>query len=447
MMMFVVPSIHVLRNNDKVMLYNRDNVKKIVISSQQYETLLQSIHADALKEGKYGIEDSDPAKETVFAGLVKGVFYTETYKQVTKPLSDYIKGNLKMVYLFITDKCNMRCVYCYKDANQISPGSQRAKLDVQKVKRLIDIFAEMKIQELAFTGGEPMLSKEIFELGEYAAGKGLYTCLLTNGTLITPANASRLKCFNVIKISLDSAVAEINEVTRGKGTTNRIKHGIRLAKANGNIVVIECVVNSCNYDSIEKTIHEVYEDLEVDEIRFTYMEPIGRGKNNPLLFNRPYGISQEQIIKAHWNAVGKKLSKFLQGMLPSVSKCMNGCGAGISEIMVECDGSTYPCRMFQHPDYYMGNLLEESIWNMQQKENFAKLRDKLDVDQIKECSKCAYKYLCGAGCRPAHKGFTDDYLVNYPEWCDMTWKNMEFVLWLQEGFDPFTGETISHAVE
>lgn len=440
MLGFVVPRIHVLKNNDKVMLLNRDNVKKTVLSVQQYKSLLQIIHADNLKPGKYAVEDNDPDLNTVFTALVKGFFYSDHYKPVVKPLSSYMKENLKMVYLFMTEKCNMHCIYCYKDSEQISSGSQYSSIDVNKVKRLIDTFADMKIKELAFTGGEPLLVREIFELGEYAASKGLYTCLLTNGTLVTPENAPRMKCFNAVKISLDSVIPEINEITRGKGVTERIKRGIRLAKMNENRVVIECVVNARNYDTIERTIRELYRELCVDEIRFTYMEPIGRGKDNPLLMDRPYGETQEHIVKAHWDVVGGKLSKFLQGMLPVDSKCMIGCGAGINEIIVECDGSTYPCRIFQDPAYCMGNLLEESLCDMQQKESFIALRENLSVDRIKGCCDCTYKYLCGGGCRPAHKGFTDDYLINHKDWCDMTCKNLEFILWLQEGIDPFTGE-------
>ena len=442
MLTFVVPVIQVLKNHDKVMIMNRDNIKRHVISAEQYQALLSAVGSDELKPGKYTIEDNTPAAEAAFGCLIKNVFHTEGYKPVVKPLSSYMNNghSLKMVYLFMTSRCNMRCIYCYRDAKHVVAGTRSAGVDVPKVKRLIDILADMNIAELAFTGGEPMLVKEIFELGAYAREKGIYTCLLTNGTLITPENVSRLSCFNVVKISLDSAVASVNEITRGKGTTELIKRGIRLVKGQGIKVVIECVVNRSNYETLEQTIRELYMDLGVDEIRFTYMEPIGRGKDNSLLMDGPYDVSQRKIIKAQWDVIGEKYSKTTQGNLISNSKCMTGCGAGISEIMVECDGSTYPCRLFQQPEYYMGNLLEESLSEMQQKSSFQALREKLAVDSVKECMDCSYKYLCGGGCRPAHKGFTGDYQVNARQWCDMTRVNTEFLLWLQERIDPFSGK-------
>ena len=442
MLTFVVPVVQVLNNHDKVMILNRDNIKRHVISTDQYQSLLSAIGSEELKPGTYTVEDGSPASETVFACMVKGVFHTEAYKPVVKPLSNYMNNghSLKMVYLFMTSRCNMRCIYCYRDAKHVVGGERSTGVDVPKVKRLLDILADMHIAELAFTGGEPMLVREIFELGEYARAKGLYTCILTNGTLITPENVSKLACFNAVKISLDSSVASINEITRGKGTTDLIKRGIRLVKEQGIKVVIECVVNNSNFDTLGQTIQELYTDYGVDEIRFTYMEPIGRGKDNSLLLDRPYDTSQLQIIKAQWDVIGEKYSKTTQGNLISNSKCMTGCGAGISEIMIECDGSTYPCRLFQQPEYYMGNLLEESLSEMQQKPSFRTLRETLAVDSVKECKECSYKYLCGGGCRPAHKGFTGDFQVNARQYCDMTRVNTEFLLWLQERIDPFTGK-------
>lgn len=440
MLTFVIPVLHQIKHSDKVLIVNRDNLKRNLTSLQSYQDLLAAIQEDELKCGKYEISPEDPAAKTVFECLVKGVFYAKETETHPKGLVVKAAGKPKMVYLCITSQCNMQCVYCYKDAVHISQSHQVIDLDIPKVKQLIDEFADMCVTEVVFSGGEPMLANGLFEVAAYAKSLGIHTCLLTNGTLITPANVNQLACFDTVKISLDSVVASENEQTRGKGMTDRILRGMKLVKEQGLKLIAECVINKSNYDSLDNTISVLYKQIGVDGIRFTYMVPVGRGENNALALDIPYDVSQKHIVDMHFRALGERYMDVIGDSTFSICKPLVGCGAGINEIMVECDGRTYPCRMFHNDNYYMGNLFQETFQEMQQKDSFQAFRRSIMVDAIEDCKDCTVKYMCAGGCRPAHRGFTGELRTNYPQWCLMTHKNLEYLLWLQENINPITGQ-------
>jgi len=106
-----------------------------------------------------------------------------------------------------TAACNLRCVHCYY-SEQIAHGGDGA-LTTTEAKAMIDGLADFQAPVLLFSGGEPLLRADLFELGEYAAARGIRTVISTNGTLIDEATAQRIKQagFSYVGISLDGIEA------------------------------------------------------------------------------------------------------------------------------------------------------------------------------------------------------------------------------------------------
>lgn len=101
-----------------------------------------------------------------------------------------------------TNQCNLKCSHCYQDA-----GSQKdAELTTAEGKKLIDEIARAGFKIMIFSGGEPLMRPDIYELVAYAASKGLRPVFGTNGTLITKEAAQKLKDSGAaaMGISLDS---------------------------------------------------------------------------------------------------------------------------------------------------------------------------------------------------------------------------------------------------
>jgi MoaA/NifB/PqqE/SkfB family radical SAM enzyme len=101
-----------------------------------------------------------------------------------------------------TKACNLRCIHCYYTAKaQPDPD----ELTAIEAKAMIDDLAAFGVPVLLFSGGEPLLRNDLFQLGIYAVQRGLRTVISTNGTLIDRNAADRIKeaGFSYVGISID----------------------------------------------------------------------------------------------------------------------------------------------------------------------------------------------------------------------------------------------------
>jgi AdoMet-dependent heme synthase len=138
--------------------------------------------------------------------------------------------------------CNLQCTHCFISC---APGNEaHAMLDFATVHRWLAEAATLGVREYYFTGGEPFLNRELFEMVEATLRQGPVT-VLTNGVLITRATAERLAHVGAaseysldLRVSLDGYDAASNDPIRGAGTFARILTGLRhLAEAGLSPVV------------------------------------------------------------------------------------------------------------------------------------------------------------------------------------------------------------------
>ncbi len=114
----------------------------------------------------------------------------------------------------MTRRCNLACIHCYTDS---SSRDYPDELTTEEAKLMLKDLADFRVPAVLFSGGEPLLRHDFFEVAEYAAGLGLRLTLSTNGTTITLPVAQRLKDtgFSYVGISLDG-IGPTNDVFRGK---------------------------------------------------------------------------------------------------------------------------------------------------------------------------------------------------------------------------------------
>ncbi len=127
----------------------------------------------------------------------------------------YSKVSGPVIFWTLTNRCNLRCTHCY---NYSGPESATEdELSTAEAMVLIDDLADMGVPLIIFTGGEPLLREDIFELARYAAGKGIGVALSSNGTLITADSALQIQESGIsyVGISLDGADAETHNRFRG----------------------------------------------------------------------------------------------------------------------------------------------------------------------------------------------------------------------------------------
>ena len=111
-----------------------------------------------------------------------------------------------------TNQCNMFCSHCYREAGEKAQG----ELTTAEGKKLIEEIKKAGFRIMIFSGGEPLMRPDIFELIAYATKVGLRTVLGTNGTLITAEVAAKLKAAGVmgVGISLDSLDQQKHDTLR-----------------------------------------------------------------------------------------------------------------------------------------------------------------------------------------------------------------------------------------
>jgi len=95
------------------------------------------------------------------------------------------------IMLEVTDKCNLNCNFCFNKL-RINQRGIAEDLSTENIKKIIDKISTFAVKIVRFTGGEPLLRKDIFELMEYAYEKGLKVWLNTNATLITKGNVCKI---------------------------------------------------------------------------------------------------------------------------------------------------------------------------------------------------------------------------------------------------------------
>jgi Fe-coproporphyrin III synthase len=176
----------------------------------------------------------------------------------------------------ITSNCNLKCVHCY---NNSGAGRDSNEVTTREAKAVLDDLADFGVPSVLFSGGEPMMRGDLFELMEYAVGKGLGVVISTNGTLIGEDEAKRIKDVGVsyVGVSLDG-IGEINDKFRGsEGAFERAANGIRNCQAAGVRVGLRLTLTKRNVQDIDR-LFDFFDDNGIERACFYHLVPSGRGE-------------------------------------------------------------------------------------------------------------------------------------------------------------------------
>ena len=174
-----------------------------------------------------------------------------------------------------TNQCNLTCSHCYQDAGE----AKEAELTTQEGKELIDGIARAGFKIMIFSGGEPLMRPDIYELVSYAASKGLRPVFGTNGMLITEEVAQRLKEAGAMAmgISLDSLDEEKHNTFRGNPEAYaRTIEGMKNCRKVGLPFQIHTTIMDWNKEEICDIIDFAVEMGAIAEYSF-FLIPVGRG--------------------------------------------------------------------------------------------------------------------------------------------------------------------------
>lgn len=311
-----------------------------------------------------------------------------------------------MVYIEVTNSCNLSCMHCYNRAGKRADN----ELTKKEMYKLIDELSTSNILFLAISGGEPLLRNDIFDILRYAKEKKLEIILSTNGTMINKEVVKKLKDIGVttIQISLDSSSAEKHDLFRGvKGTFEKAIKAIKLLnKEKGMEVTICTSVSKFNAHEIEDIIKLVIK-LKCKRYRILFLIPAGRALGN-LKFLILTKNKMEEVAK-RIALLGNKYKNeiYIYKEMPYDFISKGGselCTATRSICKIDAEGNVYPCPFFC--DFIAGNIRKNKFINIWHNSPIFKMFRELTVKG--KCASCKYYPKCEGGCRAASYYYNGD---------------------------------------
>ena len=331
----------------------------------------------------------------------------------------------------ITRRCNLKCVHCYAHAKNIPFDNE---LSTTEGKNLIDDLAEFGVPVILFSGGEPLVRKDLPELTGYAVKKGMRAVISTNGTLITPQTARTLKDIGLsyIGISLDG-MEEINDRFRGvKGAFKSALEGIENCKKAGIKVGLRFTINKSNAGQIPE-IFKLLEEMDIPRVCFYHLVYAGRGselvkedlsheesrKAVDLILALTKQLHDKgdlkEVLTVDNHADGPYLYLRLLRENPEraqevldLLKMNQGNSSGIGIGCVSWDGEVYPDQFWRH--YSFGNIRNRpfsEIWTDTSDPLMKKLKEKKKY-ATGRCKTCRWLDICAGNFRVRSEAVTGD---------------------------------------
>jgi len=365
------------------------------------------------------VEASDPLR------------YGRRAKDLPSHLLQFSADKKPVVVWNVTKACNLRCIHCYATADN-KPAEN--ELTTEEGFRLLEDLAQFGCPVVLFSGGEPLVRPDIFDLIAYAVRLGLRAVLSTNGTLIDHALAKELKKFGLsyVGISLDG-IGEVHDRFRvSKGCFEKVIQAIENCQRESLKVGLRFTINKFNAEEIPK-VFDFVDEMKIPRICFYHLVYAGRGTKL-----MEYDLSHEETRKWVDYIIDRTKELHDKGHKVEVLTVDNhadgpylylrmkregnpraeevyqlllmngGNNSGVGIGCVSWDGEVHADQFWRH--YSFGNVRKRpfrEIWMDTSDPLMAKLKEK--KKHVKgRCAKCRFLEVCGGNFRVRAEAATGD---------------------------------------
>ena len=357
--------------------------------------------------------------------------YNRESGRLPSHLLQFSRDKKPVVVWNMTRRCNLRCVHCYSSSQNIRYGNE---LTTAEAKAMIRDLATFGSPVILFSGGEPLMHRDLPELARYAVDQGMRAVISTNGTLITRQKAAVFKEIGLsyVGVSLDGMKVTHDHFRGVEGAFDTAMKGIRTCRDLGLKVGVRFTINRHNvadvpaiFDLLEKEniprccfYHLVYsgrgskligEDLSHDQTRALLDLIMDRTKD---LFSR--GLEKE-ILTVDNHADGPYLYLRLQKENPGraaevleLLKMNEGNSSGNGIACISWDGEIHADQFWRGISF--GNVQTRpfsEIWTDTGNELMAKLKDKKPY-VTGRCAQCRWLEICAGNFRARSEAVTGD---------------------------------------
>jgi MoaA/NifB/PqqE/SkfB family radical SAM enzyme len=293
------------------------------------------------------------------------------------------------VYFDFTYLCNLECRHCITNS---SPRAEKInELRSDRIKTIMDELASIGVLELGIGGGEPLCHSDLFSFLTHARTLQLNIVLTTNGILVTPLVAERIKESGIseLRVSFDGS-QPVHDLIRGIGNYRKALEAIKLLIRHGVKAVPRLTV--CNDETLG--LDNLFKDLKLigaTSIKVAIIEPRGRASlsTNKGLFKyeRDDKISSVLLDLAQKYDLKLKLPSDLAGCAELADGGdlrlgkIKSCGSGLETAYISPYGNVQPCS--GTPEYVFGNVKDNSfisVWKNAAADSWRK----------RACSSCSW---------------------------------------------------------
>jgi 12,18-didecarboxysiroheme deacetylase len=365
------------------------------------------------------IEPSDPLRYGRHSG------------KLPSHLLQFSEDKKPVVVWNVGQRCNLKCVHCYSHSHN---REYLGELSTAEGRALIEDLARFGSPVILFSGGEPLLRKDLLEMGRVATDRGMRAVISTNGTLITPSVAGDLKRIGLsyVGVSLDG-MEETNDRFRGvAGAFEAALSGIRNCQAAGIKVGLRFTINRRNAADIGP-IFDLIEKENIPRICFYHLVYAGRGSalmredlDRPetrrvvdLIIDRTADLHRRgkpvEVLTVDNHADGPYLYLRMRGEgAPRAGEVLDllrmngGNSSGLGIGCVSWDGRVHADQFWRH--YSFGNVRERlfsRIWEDLSDPLMARLKAK-KKHVTGRCASCRWLEVCAGNFRVRAEAATGD---------------------------------------
>ncbi len=324
----------------------------------------------------------------------------------------------KSVDIDITDRCNLRCRYCYF----FNSAADVKDLPKEEWLAFFEELNRCAVTEVCLAGGEPFIREDLRDILTGIVRNRMRFRLLSNGTLIEDGIAafiaSTRRCDHV-QVSIDGSIPITHDSFRGKGSFYKAVEGIRCLQRHGVPVAVRVTIHRQNVHDLENIAKLLLEDIGLPSFSTNsagYMGLCQKNNEQVQLTTADRQLAMTTLLKLIAKYGGRisatagplaeaqgwlEMERARRQGLESLPGCghLVGCGCTFNKLAVRADGVIVPCNMLSHIE--LGRINKDSLADIWQ--NHAalwKIRERraIPLSRFDFCRGCAYISYCTGNC-------------------------------------------------
>jgi SynChlorMet cassette radical SAM/SPASM protein ScmE len=326
----------------------------------------------------------------------------------------------KKVDISITNRCNLRCRYCYHFE---SAGDVEGDLPADEWLQFFGELNRCAVTEVNLAGGEPFIREDLKEIIDGIVRNRMRFAILSNGTLIDDDMAAFLvatKRCNYVQVSIDGSVPLTHDTMRGKGSFAMALQGLMTLRRHGVHAAVRVTIHRKNVNDLEGIAKLLLEDIGLPSFGTNSAGAMGLCRRNAEMVQ----LTTEDRIYAMETLLrlNRRYSGRIQAMAGPLAEArgwldmedarlgckqltvpprgyLTGCGCYRSSLAVRADGVITPCTMLSHIE--LGRINRDDlveIWKDDNALNALRRRQEIPLSDFSFCEGCEYLHYCTGSC-------------------------------------------------